>query len=234
MKELIEGVEEIALALGSEGKVRVRHPRLFLFSLISSIAVISTTKDPLPMILAIIFSAMLLPYMDSIRRRAVIKITILSLFFSAPIFISNLTLALTFLLRVVSSSLLVAATVSLVGWATIMRGIEGIIMPRGFSRASRMMLIYSERWIKEIVKLIMARKARTMVESRRRELLLTASSVGEMFHRSLERSVAVSLAVNARTFGEEKREVKGSSNEIIVLLPQLVIVFLWVIKHVRV
>ena len=233
MRELLEGFEELAAFLGCEGKASSKYARpLFLLTFLN-LLIIVTTRDIMLMLVIITLLALLVPRVDRIRRRIVLKILALSLFFSIPVIITHTPSAVLFLLKVASSSLLVAVTISLVGWSTIAKGMEGIIMPKGFADASRMMLIYAERWARELIKIIIARKARTMTEDWKKEIMLRASGVGELLYRSLERASSVALAVESRTFGAEENIENGPEGRFVLAL-HITLVLLRVISHVRV
>jgi len=168
---VLEGIEELLLTLNTMGRVQTAKPRLLFVSLFASVSIISTTKDTMLLIFALTISLLLMPYIDKIGKKAVIKLLLLSLIFSLPLLLSNPYDAINFLLRVSSSALLVFETIYLVGWPTMVKGMEGLMLPHGFSQAIMMMLIYSERWVRELMKMIAARRARTMNDNRMREIV---------------------------------------------------------------
>ncbi len=229
MRELLEGLEELTLVLGSEGSVRVNYPHVLFLLLSFDVVVIITSKTFLLPLLALLISLVLAIRMDKVRKKAVMKIIVLSAIFSLPLLISRPQEAVVFFIRVVASSALVAAIVTLLGWYTLVRGVEGWLMPRGFADASRMMLIYSHRWIMDLLKVIMARKARLLSDDKKREIVILATGVGESLQRSMEKARVVSLAVEARTFG---RGSEGGKTNPFVFLMLFIPILLWVIENV--
>ncbi len=223
---MLETLREVTVSLAaSQGVTRPTRPRFFLPLLLASIAVASQPGFPAPAAVAAASgTAALLYALHSGAPRAAAKalllVTLFSAVVSAPLLLSHRSEALGFLLRVYGASALGISATAMVGWDAFIDAAEALGLPCELATAARLLLWNVKIMSEEALRLIAARRARTLGKNGiMEEWRLLASAVAGLLEKSMHRAEQVSRAIAARSLGTSTARGRVSSG--VSLIPYL-------------
>ena len=114
-------------------------------------------------------------------------------------------LMVTFILRVVSAAAIFTSFAQIMGWRRIIRGLEGLRMPRELGLILNLSIIHIPIFLRETLKMLSARESRIMRKIRFRDIWGVLSMVvGDLILRIYERAWRINNAIEARSFTPTK------------------------------
>lgn len=113
-------------------------------------------------------------------------------------------LMITFILRVVTSAAIFTSFASIIGWRGIIRGLEGLRIPRELTLLLNLLIIHIPLFLREASKMLSAREARIVRRITFKEVWkILATVVGDLLLRSREHAWRLEKAIRARSFTAE-------------------------------
>ncbi|ABM80112.1 energy-coupling factor transporter transmembrane component T family protein [Hyperthermus butylicus] len=238
LKGVLEGLRDAATALAmSEGLVRPPRPELVFLTLVVSVALISSSSSPAPAVAGIAGSLVPLAYLlsnDAERKRAtltpIVYVLASSMVISAPLIVMGRHgEAELLILRVVASTIVVVSVARLIGWRGLALGMRRLGVPGEFAESMHLVLYYVPLLAAETIRLISARKARSLRRQRlRKEWRLLSSTIGELVVRSMHRALVLSMAVEARSLARYSvyfsRPGEGALRGLLAYAPQAAVI----------
>lgn len=113
----------------------------------------------------------------------------------------GLYVMMAFISRTVSAASIFTSFSLMMGWRGIIRGLEGIRVPREITLLLNLSIIHIPLTLREASKMLSARDARIMKEIGLKDLwTMLATVVGDLLLRSYERAWRLEKAIRARSF----------------------------------
>ena len=225
LRGVLDGLRDAATALAmGEGPIQPPCPELVFLTLVASVALISSSSSPAPAMAGIAGSLAPLAYLLSSTngRRRVTIIPIVyalasSVIISAPLIIMGRhEEARLFVLRVAASAVMVVSVARLIGWRNLALGMQRLGVPREFTESMHLVLYYVPLLAAETIRLVSARKARSLgKQGLREEWRLLASAIGELMVRSMHKALVLGMAVEARSIARYDTYSQGPRNGVL-------------------
>ena len=120
--------------------------------------------------------------------------------FKLQISFEGLYTMITFIARVVSAAAIFTSLTLLIGWRKIIRGLEGLRVPKEITLLLNLSIIHMPFLLREASKMLSAREARIVKNAGLKDSwLMLATVVGDLFIRSYERALGLERAIRARS-----------------------------------
>ncbi len=237
LEKLLAEAREAPTLLSMETGVPV-EPRLALVFSMASVLLLAVGGPPLFLVAGLVVSLGLLAYAGWLRgyARGCLELLLYPLLVST---VSALPLALamgrwwdafSLVARTVSSSAFLLAYTMLVGWSTMVYGLEALGAPHTVARSIMLAAYYLPRFIGDLASMLAARRARTLgAPGLRAWWRLLATCTGELLLRGYHTALQVTRAVEARSLGSQvphPRRVEGYP--LLPLAPCILVVACWV------
>jgi len=113
----------------------------------------------------------------------------------------GLDMMVTFVSRVAAAGAIFTSFAFIMGWRGIVRGLEGLRIPRELGLLLNLSIIHIPLFLREAAKMLSARESRIVRKIRLKEVWGVLSTVvGDLLLRSYERTWTLEKAIRARTF----------------------------------